>query len=147
MHPGPRGWDRLRYPSSLTSASSVPRPARTPVAALTGGHAPVLALHKHTAWPPVGFGRGGASQRCGELLITARRAAVMSGQMIFGLGIGFAPEWALCCTSLLPCTGGRSGPAVRVLEPVGFHASGAAAFLRSWKLGERVESMPAGCSS
>jgi len=29
----------------------------------------------------------------------------MDGQLIFGLGIGFAPEWALCCTSLLPCTG------------------------------------------
>jgi hypothetical protein len=44
-------------------------------------------------------------QRRGRRRITARRPAVMSGQLIFGLGIGFAPEWALCCTSLLPCTG------------------------------------------
>src|SRR6266496_3808891 len=44
---------------------------------------PALAMHKHTGlaehtgWPLCLHGRGGDRQRCGELLITARRAAAM----------------------------------------------------------------------
>ena len=69
----------------------------------------------------------------------ARQAAVMNGQLIFDLGYRLRAGMGVMLHVPAAVHGGRSGPAVRVLEPVGFQASGTAAFLRLWKLGERVE--------
>jgi hypothetical protein len=99
------------------SASSHTNPSLS--RALTATLAPLIRQVAMGAVPPRARGTPSAGQGCCRrgpppqltlrnrlpALHSARSPAVMSGQLIFGLGIGFAPEWALCCTSRLPCTG------------------------------------------
>jgi hypothetical protein len=53
-------------------------------------------MHKHTAWPPAYSTVAGIPNGCGELLITARRAAVLRGFGSMPITMLAVQFWAFC---------------------------------------------------